>query len=85
MVNINEEYEEYKEYEGCKGCNNGNSGCLIRYHKPFARECMCRTCLIKVVCKTQCKDRQMLFRSLSHADKVWLRKQFRIIELCKNK
>ena len=51
MVNTNKE---------CNGCRH-IVGCLLRYNMSPISRCPCSTCLVKMICKTQCDERTNLF------------------------
>lgn len=48
----------------CVGCNDNGDGCLVRYHEPSISECPCTTCLIKMACMVQCKERENVYLRL---------------------
>jgi len=60
-------------YEGCQGCSlYFSEWCVIRYNPKLIEKCPCRNCLVKMVCKTMCKERSRLYTDLSNRKKEHL-------------
>jgi len=50
-----------KLHKNCEGCNYCTKTCLIKFRDELIFKCPCGTCLIKMVCKTMCKERKELY------------------------
>jgi len=66
MSNINE------KCSGCLRLLDQSSGCLLKNKPELIEKCPCCSCLIKMVCKTMCKERSRLYTDLSNRKKEHL-------------
>ena len=49
--------------QGCKGCNHYETSCLIKFRDELILKCPCKICLVKMVCKEMCVEREELYES----------------------
>jgi len=49
--------------ENCKGCNHYETSCLIKFRDELILKCPCKICLVKMVCKEMCVEREELYES----------------------
>ena len=56
----------------CGGCPAENEGCRIKFIEVLRHFCVCRSCLIKMMCKTMCEERENMFVDLPDYIKNYL-------------